>query len=107
MLTNTIGSIRHRPAAETLVSNMVLASDYVNTYTNLATMEGANEAGRRAANVILDAVDWQGERAMVKKLEEPHVFASYKEEDAASFDPANPGEPPIAKMLDTFLGGSN
>jgi len=31
----------------------VLAADYVRTYTDLATMEAANEAARRATNAIL------------------------------------------------------
>ena len=35
--------------------NLFLASDYVRTYTDLATMEAANEAARRAVNGILDA----------------------------------------------------
>ena len=37
------------------IPNLVLAADYVRTYTDLATMEGANEAARRAVNAILDA----------------------------------------------------
>ena len=37
------------------IPNLVLAADYVRTHTDLATMEGANEAARRAVNAILDA----------------------------------------------------
>lgn len=107
LLTNTVGSIARRPEAKTSLSNLVFASDYVKTYTNLATMEGANEAGRRAANCILDSVGWEGERAMVVPLEEPELFKSWKEEDAASYDPANLGEPPITRFVDEFLGGTN
>jgi hypothetical protein len=43
-----------RPEAGTAIPNLVLASDYVKTHTNLATMEGANEAARRAVNAILE-----------------------------------------------------
>jgi hypothetical protein len=44
-----------RPAAELEnIDNLVLASDYVKTNTDLASMEGANEAARRAVNAILD-----------------------------------------------------
>ena len=39
----------------TRIPNLFLASDYVRTHTDLATMEGANEAARRAVNGILDA----------------------------------------------------
>jgi 15-cis-phytoene desaturase len=54
LLINTKGSWAHRPAAVTKIENLFLASDYVRTYTDLATMEGANEAARRAVNGILD-----------------------------------------------------
>ena len=52
-----------------------LASDYVRTYTDLATMEGANEAARRAVNAILDAHGLA--RAALRRLEaeEPEAFA--------------------------------
>ncbi len=43
-----------RPEAVTNIPNLVLASDYVKTYTDLACMEGANEAARRATNSILE-----------------------------------------------------
>ncbi len=42
-----------RPTARTEIENLMLASDYVRTATDLATMEGANEAARLAANAIL------------------------------------------------------
>ena len=55
LLVNTAGSWRHRPTAELPeVDNLFLASDYVQTYTDLATMEAANEAARRAVNAILE-----------------------------------------------------
>jgi uncharacterized protein with NAD-binding domain and iron-sulfur cluster len=53
LMINTAGSWAHRPAAVTQIQNLFLASDYVRTYTDLATMEGANEAARRAVNGIL------------------------------------------------------
>ena len=55
LLVNTVGSWAWRPNAATAIENLFLASDYVRTYTDLATMEGANEAARRAVNGILDA----------------------------------------------------
>ena len=54
LLVNEVGSWRLRPSARTLIPNLFLASDYVRTYTNLATMEAANEAARRAVNAIFD-----------------------------------------------------
>jgi len=53
LLINHAGSLSLRPEAYTEISNLFLASDYVRTYTDLATMEAANEAARRATNAIL------------------------------------------------------
>ena len=41
-------------ASSDRIDNLFLASDYVRTHTDLATMEGANEAARRAVNAILE-----------------------------------------------------
>ena len=54
LLVNTAGSWADRPEAATAVPNLLLASDFVRTHTDLATMEGANEAARRAVNAILE-----------------------------------------------------
>jgi 15-cis-phytoene desaturase len=54
LLINTIGSWANRPNATTEVPNLFLASDYVRTETDVACMEAANEAARRAVNGILD-----------------------------------------------------
>jgi uncharacterized protein with NAD-binding domain and iron-sulfur cluster len=72
LLVNTAGSWAHRPtAALPEVENLFLASDYVQTYTDLATMEGANEAARRAVNAILDATGSDADRCGVWPLQEP------------------------------------
>lgn len=55
LLINTAGSWADRPNAVTGIPNLFLASDYVRTDIDLATMEGANEAGKSAANGILAA----------------------------------------------------
>jgi hypothetical protein len=55
LLVNLIDTWKLRPAAVTLIPNFFLASDYVRTNTDLATMEAANEAARRAVNGILEA----------------------------------------------------
>jgi uncharacterized protein with NAD-binding domain and iron-sulfur cluster len=72
LLVNTAGSWPHRPtAALPDVENLFLASDYVQTYTDLATMEGANEAARRAVNAILDASGSNAERCGLWELRDP------------------------------------
>jgi len=54
LLINTVGSLQFRPEAGTAAENLLLASDYVRTNTDVATMEAANEAARRAVNAIID-----------------------------------------------------
>src|SRR4051794_12644203 len=53
LLVNTAGSWADRPEAALRIPNLYLAADYVRTNTDLATMEGANEAARRAVNALL------------------------------------------------------
>ncbi len=54
LLVNLVNTLSLRPDAQTNIPNLVLASDYVRTHTDLACMEGANEAARRATNAILE-----------------------------------------------------
>ncbi|MDB5260896.1 MAG: hypothetical protein JWQ14_177, partial [Adhaeribacter sp.] len=55
-----------------------LASDYVKTYTDLATMEGANEAARRAVNNIIDAAGVNKPYCEIWNLHEPSWLLYYK-----------------------------
>jgi uncharacterized protein with NAD-binding domain and iron-sulfur cluster len=74
LLINTAGSWDDRPAAATRIPNLTLAADYVRTNTDLATMEGANEAARRAVNAILDATGSAAPRCRIFVLSEPSVL---------------------------------
>jgi uncharacterized protein with NAD-binding domain and iron-sulfur cluster len=85
LLINTAGSLANRPEAHTEIPNLFLASDYVHTYTDLATMEGANEAARRATNAILDREGSSAPRAAVWPLEEPEFFAPMRQYDLLRF----------------------
>jgi uncharacterized protein with NAD-binding domain and iron-sulfur cluster len=49
-----VGTRPDRPDARTKIPNLVLAGDYLNTDGLIATMEGANEGGRLAANAVID-----------------------------------------------------
>jgi uncharacterized protein with NAD-binding domain and iron-sulfur cluster len=71
LLVHPPGSWSVRPEAGTAIPNLVLASDYVRTHTNLASMEGANEAGRRAVNAILDRSGSPAARSLIWPLVEP------------------------------------
>ena len=75
LLVNTPGSWQYRPDASTGVTNLFLASDYVRTFSDLATMEGANEAARRAVNGILLASGSAARHCEVWPLHEPAIFA--------------------------------
>src|SRR5215218_3143551 len=76
LLVNTAGSWADRPDAVTRIPNLFLASDYVRTHTDLATMEAANEAARRAVNGILAASGSAARPCAVWKLREPLAFAA-------------------------------
>ncbi len=52
LLVHPPGSLAMRPPAALAVDNLTLAADYVATGVDLASMEGANEAGRCAARAI-------------------------------------------------------
>ncbi len=103
LLINTAGSWAWRPNAATAIENLFLASDYVRTYTDLATMEGANEAARRATNDILDRAGSAQARCQIWPLEEPAIFAPARALDQWRYErgrghqlpadqpPANPG----------------
>jgi uncharacterized protein with NAD-binding domain and iron-sulfur cluster len=74
LLINTAGSWADRPGVTTRIPNLLLAADYVRTNTDLATMEGANEAARRAVNAILDRTGSSARRCAVYTLPEPAVL---------------------------------
>src|SRR5918993_359461 len=94
LLINTEGSWSDRPeAASDRVDNLVLASDYVRTHTDLATMEGANEAARRAVNAILDRDGSKAPRCAVWPLREPAAFAVAKAVDRVRWRLGRPAAP--------------
>ncbi|WP_394827778.1 FAD-dependent oxidoreductase [Pendulispora albinea] len=55
LLIHPVGTLGKRPNAVTKIPNLFLGADYVRNDIDLATMEGANEAGRMAANGVLEA----------------------------------------------------
>lgn len=82
LFINTVNSWSLRPSAITEIENLFLASDYVKNNTDLATMEGANEAARRAVNGILaDLEQKKGlkiDRCSIFDFDEPAVFAPFR-----------------------------
>jgi hypothetical protein len=96
LLINTAGSWSDRPeASNDRIENFFLASDYVRTHTDLATMEGANEAARRAVNAILERSGSAAEPCAVWKLREPPLFAPFRALDRVLFKLGRPARPRI------------
>jgi hypothetical protein len=90
LLVNYINSWQYRPDAYTRIPNLFLAADYVRTYTDLATMEGANEAARRATNAIIDASGANAEMCKLWNLHEPEVLGLWRRSDQKRYDQGLP-----------------
>ena len=102
LLVNTINSWGLRPEAYTGIPNLFLASDYVRTHTDLATMEGANEAARRAVNSILNASGSNAPLCEVWNLHEPLLLEPFRHHDQKRYDKGLPWqlyEPWWVKLL--------
>ena len=98
LLVNLVDTWALRPEACTAIPNLFLASDYVRTYTDLATMEGANEAARRAVNALLDAIGFEGPRCDVWPLHEPEVLAPFRLHDKARYEAGLPWDASLMQL---------
>ena len=85
LLVNYIDTWRLRPEAVTRIPNFFLASDYVRTFTDLATMEAANEAARRAVNGVLRAARSDAVPCQLWNLHEPEVFVPFRAHDRVRY----------------------
>ena len=103
LLVNTVNSWTLRPEAVTRIPNLFLASDYVRTNTDLATMEGANEAARRAVNGIITAAGSDAPLCKVWKMSEPLFFAPLKWLDKRRFDAGLPWGESLPRSMEIFL----
>jgi uncharacterized protein with NAD-binding domain and iron-sulfur cluster len=82
LLINTAGSWPLRPRAHGSIENLFLASDYVQTNIDLATMEGANEAARDAVNALLDVAGSTAARCAKFTLYRPPELEPLRRRDA-------------------------
>ncbi|MDF2437920.1 MAG: phytoene dehydrogenase [Bacteroidota bacterium] len=85
LLVNKQDTWKLRPEADCAIPNLFLASDYVRTYTDLATMEGANEAARRAVNAILERSESKEKPCELWNLHEPDLLAPWRIHDQQRF----------------------
>jgi uncharacterized protein with NAD-binding domain and iron-sulfur cluster len=92
LLVNLVNTWQLRPEAFTRIPNLFLASDYVRTNTDLATMEGANEAARRAVNAILEASGSCTCPCKIWELHEPEIFAPLRWHDSIRYQQGRPWE---------------
>jgi uncharacterized protein with NAD-binding domain and iron-sulfur cluster len=90
LLVHPPGSWALRPEAGTAIGNLVLAADYIRTYTDLASMEGANEAARRAVNTILARSASTAGQVPIWPLTEPERFAPWKKLDERLYQHGKP-----------------
>jgi uncharacterized protein with NAD-binding domain and iron-sulfur cluster len=109
LLVNRVNTWELRPEAYCDISNLFFASDYVRTHTDLATMEGANEAARRAVNALLDNDHSKAERCKIWPLEEPWFFVPLRKWDKKRFEkglPYSNEKPYSLKLLMIFWGAA-
>jgi uncharacterized protein with NAD-binding domain and iron-sulfur cluster len=85
LLINTAGSLQYRPEVQAELQNFFVASDYVRTYTDIACMEAANEAARRAVNSLLAISGSTAQPAQLWPLEEPDFLKPFQEIDRVRF----------------------
>ncbi len=85
LMINVVNSLEYRPDAVTEIPNLFLASDYVKTYTDVACMEAANEAARRAVNGILERTQSSAQPAGLWPLQEPAYFEPLIDYDRLRF----------------------
>lgn len=107
LLVNTVNSWALRPESYTYIPNLFLASDYVRTYTDLATMEGANEAARRAVNAIIEASGSKAELCEIWNLHEPDILTSLRNRDQKRYEKGLPYQfhvPFVFKLLEPVIG---
>jgi uncharacterized protein with NAD-binding domain and iron-sulfur cluster len=90
LLINTVGSWDRRPKAVTRIPNLFLASDYVRTNIDLASMESANEAARRAVNGVLAESGSSAVPCDIFSLWQPPEFEPLKKADAARYARGQP-----------------
>jgi uncharacterized protein with NAD-binding domain and iron-sulfur cluster len=103
LLVNYIDTWKLRPDAATAIPNLFLASDYVRTYTDLATMEGANEAARRAVNGILAAAGSSASPCQLWPLHEPEIFQPLRAYDQARYRAGLPWDGHMMKVALSVL----
>ena len=92
---------RLRPQSFTQIPNLYLASDYVRTFTSVATMEAANEAARRAVNGIIQESGHRAPLCRLWNVTEPDFAFVFRLEDHYRYERGLPWKGPslLARTL--------
>jgi hypothetical protein len=104
LLVNYVDTWRLRPEAVTSIPNLFLASDYVRTYTDLATMEAANEASRRAVNGILARSTIAARPCRLWNVHEPELLAPFRTYDRLRHRQGLPWDGAVAGLGSAAFG---
>lgn len=102
LLVNKVNTWSWRPEAYTEIPNLFLAADYVRTNTDLATMEAANEAARRAVNSIILSSNAKVPFCKIWKMHEPALLRVLRWFDKRRYDRGTPWKksiPPFIKAI--------
>lgn len=86
-----------RPPAASAIRNLFLAADYVQTNSDLACMEAANEAARRAVNALLDRAGSSAPQCKIWDMGMPELLAPWRLQDSIRYEEGLPwaeGWPP-------------
>jgi 15-cis-phytoene desaturase len=104
LFVNGSGAWNLRPKARTGIRNLFLAADYVQTTTDVACMEAANEAARLAVNALLEASRSSAPPCTLFELDRPvPILKALRKLDEVAFSAGLPwglGFPPAFKPSD-------
>lgn len=105
LFINRVDSWKLRPRAVTGLENLFLAADYVQTVTDLATMEAANEAARHASRGVLRLLGGDRDHVELFDFPEPADFVKLRRIDDAIYKGEAPQPPGEDGSIDRFADG--
>jgi uncharacterized protein with NAD-binding domain and iron-sulfur cluster len=86
----TVNSWANRPTAATRIPNLFLAADYVQVDFDITSMEGANEAGRRAVSALLGQAGSRESRPQVFERQLPAEWKALRDLDDHRYQQGQP-----------------
>lgn len=90
LFLNSVGAWDNRPGVTTDTPNLLLAASYLQTNIDADTMEGANEAARKAVNALLTASGSSATPVPIHALYQAHEYDEAKRIDAQRYRAGQP-----------------